>query len=312
MQLARETLAQSIQLIRGLGNEARFSRGMAQFYLGITHMRLGEFATAQRYAEQALVLFEEIQDAYGLACCHYALGRIQIEQGQMLAARTHLEQAENWSCTAGDRLVIFLVLESLQLMAVSEGDFTKALALIQQGLEITRQMKDNWMISGALRESGNIAQVTGDYAQAASLFRESGELSQQQGLLGDLARARYNQGYVAILQGDLPAGAAYFQESWSLFSQVENRRGQTEVLDGWAAFSAANGQDELAARLLGTADASFQQQGAGRWPVDLLEYQKLHGNLLDRLGEERFGEAYAAGQGLSIEQALEEVDRIAP
>jgi tetratricopeptide (TPR) repeat protein len=161
------------------------------------------------------------------------------------------------------------------------------------------------MVSGALREAGNVSQAMGDYPAASDYFTESGEISRQQGLLNDYARTRFNLGYVAVLQGRLPAGRSKLHESLELFSLFDNRRGRAEALDGFAALAAAEGNPVRAARLLGAADASFETLGAGRWPVDLLEYQKLRAALEGRLGIDAFHTHYASGRQLSLEQALE-------
>lgn len=160
------------------------------------------------------------------------------------------------------------------------------------------------MISSALREAGNIAQAKGDFGRAQALFLESGELYRQQGLPNDLARTCFKLGYLAILQGDMPAGKVYIEEALDLYRKLKHERGLTEILDGWAAHAAATGRPELAARLQGAADASFQLLGLTRWPQDLIEYQKKRTALLETLGEQRYQEAYSLGKTLDLEQAL--------
>ncbi len=302
---ALETLQQALDLSKSLGDPARSIQVLILYFSAITYMRLGKYTAAQQAAEDALALSHELQDAYGLAVANYGLGRIWIEQGQVQAARAYLEQALKWSRLAGDRSVTSLVLNSLVLLAASDGKFSEALAVNRESLEIARQMKDIWMISGALREAGNLAQAMGDYPTASDNFTESGEISRQQGLQNDYARTRFNLGYVTLLQENLPAARSYLHESHNLFGQLGNQRGLTECLDGYAALLAAEGHFELAARLLGAADASFEILGAGRWPVDLLEYQRLRTRLEEKLGEQAFGIHYASGQTLSLEQAWE-------
>ena len=300
-----KTLDQALILAKSMGAPARVTQALVLYYRSVADMRLGNFTAAQQEAEAALALPEEIQYTYGLAVSNYGLGRIWLEQGQIQAARPHLEQALIWSRTAGDRLVISLVLNSLELVAISDGDYSGALALNQESLELAWQMKDMWMVSGALREAGNVSQAIGDYPAASDYFTESGEISRQQGLLNDYARTRFNLGYVAVLQGRLPAARSKLHESLELFSRFDNRRGRAEALDGFAALAAAEGNHARAARLLGAADASFETLGAGRWPVDLLEYQKLRAALEGRLGIDAFHTHYASGRQLSLEQALE-------
>lgn len=298
------TLNRSIDLHKNVTEEGRHSYALALFYLGMTHMRLGNFSAAQKAGQEALEIFQDVREYDGMAFGKFLLGRIQLEQGQMQLAEGALKQALEWSRKAGDRLVISLVISSLEILAISEGDYAGAQALNEEELELARQMKDIWMISSALREAGNIAQAKGDFGRAQALFLESGELYRQQGLPNDLARTCFKLGYLAILQGDMPAGKVYIEEALDLYRKLKHERGLTEILDGWAAHAAATGRPELAARLQGAADASFQLLGLTRWPQDLIEYQKKRTALLETLGEQRYQEAYSLGKTLDLEQAL--------
>jgi tetratricopeptide (TPR) repeat protein len=301
---ALESLDRCVILANTVGKPADKIQALAIVYRSFTQMRLSNFQSALRDAQDALERFQSLEDAYGLALANYSLGRIAIEQAKYKDAQYYTEQALDWSRRAGDRHVIFLVLNSLELLVLSRGDFVEAGVLILETLKVAREMKDVWMISAALREAGNLAQVQGDYTAAAGYFSESGEISRQQGLLSDYARTRFNLGIVAILQGDLTVGRTYLHESREFFRQINHLRGLAECLDGLAALSAAQGQIELAARLLGAADAWFQSQGTGRWPVDQNEYANLQSQLEDRLGLKAFMAEYAAGQQINLEQAL--------
>lgn len=302
--MSLDSLNRSIDLLKGFGKEASYTMADALFYSAVAQMRLGYFTASEKAADDSRRLFEQLASAYGLANTYYALGRIWLEQGQVSIARPYLQNALDYSRRAGDRLIISLVLNSLELLAISDGDFDVAKQMNQESLALAEEMEDNWMVSAGLREAGNITQATGDYQQAAELFTRSAELSKKLGLFNDLARARFNQGCVSILRGEHECGQAFLRESWRLFSQLKNRRGQSEVLDGWALEASAKGACEAAAQLQGTADASLHALGVGRWPVDLLEYHKVRSALIDRLGEERYRQFYDQGRNLSLEDAM--------
>jgi predicted ATPase/class 3 adenylate cyclase len=309
-QNAIKSLNRSIDLARTVGTPARYVLALALDWRGLTHMRLMDFVSAQRDGEDSRALFQELHDAYGLGNSNYALGRISIEQGKLQAALPFIEQALKWSRTAGDRLLIALVLNDQMLIAISNGDYTTAQALNQESLEIARRMNDLWLTSGRLREAGNLAQLMGDYSNAFDYFLESGEIVRQQGLINDYARNRFNLGYVAVQQGDLDSGRSFLRESWELFSQLNLERGLVECIDGFALLAGATGQSELAACLLGASDALFQSLGATRWPVDQHEYDKLRSRMEEILGVEAFTFQYTRGQKLGLKQALEAADGV--
>jgi tetratricopeptide (TPR) repeat protein len=249
-------------------------------------------------------VFKDIYSTYGMAVAYYSLSRISIEQGKLERAKPDLEKALYWSRLAGDRQLIALVLNSLVVLAISNQDFFAAQTLNLESLLLARQLDDDWMVSGALREAGNLAQAMGEYPQAVDYFTQSGEISREQGLTNDFARTRFNLGYLAVLQADFSLARSYLQESLDLFFRLSHRRGQMESLDGFAALAAYAGHLDAAARLLGAVDALFESLGSNRWPVDQLENEKLRQKLELGLGAKEFSKHYAGGRKLSLDQAI--------
>jgi predicted ATPase/class 3 adenylate cyclase len=303
-QDALDTLERCISLVRSLAAPAQFILGIASSYRAFSQMRLGNYAAAQDDAQNALGVFKDIYSTYGMAVAYYSLSRISIEQGKLERAKPDLEKALYWSRLAGDRQLIALVLNSLVVLAISNQDFFAAQTLNLESLLLARQLDDDWMVSGALREAGNLAQAMGEYPQAVDYFTQSGEISREQGLTNDFARTRFNLGYLAVLQADFSLARSYLQESLDLFFRLSHRRGQMESLDGFAALAAYAGHLDAAARLLGAVDALFESLGSNRWPVDQLENEKLRQKLELGLGAKEFSKHYAGGRKLSLDQAI--------
>jgi tetratricopeptide (TPR) repeat protein len=220
-------------------------------------------------------------------------------------ARQPTERALVWAYRCGDRYLISLIQNSLELIEISSGNYTKAKDLNRIGLQISKELEDPWLLSAMLREAGNLAQILGEQTEAIRLFTESGSLSHQQGLMGDYARTRYNLGVLFTLQGELPIADEYLKEALELFKQLDNRRGQAECLDGYGLLAYEQGKSEKAAILIGAADAEFARLKFERWPVDLLEHERLIAKLASELEPEKYSQALVRGAELSPEEAID-------
>jgi tetratricopeptide (TPR) repeat protein len=298
-------LEKSLQILRTQGAQGCYWLGIGLFYLAITRMRLNAYDPAMEVIQESLAIFEALQDTYGLASSNYGLGRIYIEQGDMQAARQPTERALEWGRRCGDRYLISLILDSLVLIEVSDGNYARALEHNWSGLQISRELDDPWLLSAMLREAGNLAQIMGELPEAIGLFKESNSLSSQLGLMGDYARTSYNLGVMYARQGEHLTAETYLTEALALFKQLDNRRGQAECLDGFALLAYAQDQPEKAAALIGAADAEFACLKIARWPADLLEHERLLAQITGELEPEIYAQAQSRGVSLSLDEAID-------
>jgi non-specific serine/threonine protein kinase len=111
-------------------------------------------------------------------------------------------------------------------------------------------------------------------------------------------------GWTMLERGEGGGAAAFFHEALPLHLEAGNRRGLAGCLTGLAALALARGRPEVAARLLGAADAIDGAGGAVRPPVLQRRHERLSGDIAAALAEEAFAAAWAAGQALSPEQAV--------
>ena len=87
--------------------------------------------------------------------------------------------------------------------------------------------------------------------------------------LGDLARA----------EGDLSLAGAHFRESLTIARPLARNRVIAQALEGLASVAASQGRREVAARLLGAADALHGTTSETRFPADRVAYERVVGGL---------------------------------
>jgi non-specific serine/threonine protein kinase len=110
--------------------------------------------------------------------------------------------------------------------------------------------------------------------------------------------------------GDAERAQALFAESMAIHQAQQNRPGMAEMLVGFAATTIARGAPTTAARLLGAAAAFGGARVTSAWPATHTEYAGYLALVRSQLSEVAFREAGAAGRALSLEQAIDEAQRL--
>ena len=144
----------------------------------------------------------------------------------------------------------------------------------------------------------------GDYARATRLLEESLELRRQLGNKWGIAVSLGTLGWVAMHEGDWQRAVARLGESLEVRKEIEDRGGSAWCLERLAELAIARGKAEKAVRLLSAAAVLRISIGSVIDPVDQPDYQKMRAALRMELGEERFTAIWTEGRVLSLEQAI--------
>ncbi len=141
------------------------------------------------------------------------------------------------------------------VLAVEQGDYAPADALIRESLDIARQFRDQQGAAVSLNALAVIARDRGDVAVARSLLEESMVLWRELGDQKAVARALSNLANVLKLQGDYDHALALHVECLSIFQGLGDRTGVAWSLNYQGDVAGDHG-DTAAAR-------SLYEQGLG-------------------------------------------------
>jgi hypothetical protein len=200
---------------------------------------------------------------------------------------------------AGDRTSAGGLLDAAQAITTSESDFPARVSLLQ-GRALNALLDDLVTVRSATTEG-------------VRLGREAGDLYSLGMLLVDLA-------LVALIDGELDELKPLLSEALGIARRLDDRVAEYCLLDGLgchAAHAARSGQPQLAARLLGAADAVQASGGAASCRSSLHWWPRPKQSTTAALGEHSFQAEFEAGQGLSREAAIasalgERADAAAP
>ena len=130
------------------------------------------------------------------------------------------------------------------------------------------------------------------------------ELADRFGYTWLTASARLQQAWVAIVQGRPDQARQLLDEALELSLAIRIIRSVTLCLAGFAQLAFAEGDLERAALLAGAADGLRRRAGFTTWPMLRRGEAEIAAQIRQVLGDDRFGQAFAAGSRLSQQEAV--------
>jgi predicted ATPase len=218
----------------------------------------GHWTEGRRLLEAALALanehdLEESEDVLDGAAL---LAFWQGDDARGLAHATHLlEISRACGRRSGEAVALNLIAHG----AAQRGDFERARVLWEASLAIARDLNDEWQISIALNNLGDVELNVGNFGRALELFEES--LPQAQG--GDFdrrARGLANMGFARLGLDDNAGARAEFANALKAARAIGVRETYVNALLGLAATWVGEDPPQ-AGRLQGVSDAIATQLG---------------------------------------------------
>ena len=275
--------------------------------LGAAAETRGAYAQATALYEQNLALARaaDLTSLAGWQLGH--LGRVALIRGDYERATALLE--ESLSAAGGRERIEHGVSWSLQYLgrvALHRGDHERGRALFEEGLAAAREVGNKMGIAWALSNLGRTARIQDDHARATRLLEESLSVCRDVGDRWGAALSLGNLGRVALACNDYQRAAALFEENLVLCRDLAGReRRLTYALHYLGVVARELGQPERAVRLFGAAQALREEAGRPMSPLDLAEHERQHDVVRRALGDERFAAAWATGQAMSLDEAIQ-------
>lgn len=184
------------------------------------------------------------------------------------------------------------------------GHIDKARIYHEEALVEARAINENWLISFALNNLGEVARTQGQFNLARKYYEESEALLRATGDRGDVARFVHNLGYIAQHEEEFELAEAQFRKSLAMFRRLGNRRGIAECLAGLAGLKAQQGETEWGAIMLSAAESVLKMTGGAWWPADRVEVERNREMMQSALGADEFAKAQKTGMAMNMDQAI--------
>ena len=228
-----------------------------------------------------------------------------------------------------------------------QGENELAASLLQESLDLYRELEDEEGTARAIAELGGVAIAQMDLDRAAALYAEAVPLFRSQGRLSRVAASLGNLGTIAHMRGDPATAVGFYTEAIEASRAagdedgnavnlhnlgrselalgrtepafealreslaIARRLGYREViaycLGGFAEMATLNGDSERAATLLGASEHLFTEIGASPSPDEAQAQERATEHILEALGAERAEELRAEGAALTLDELLDDV-----
>jgi predicted ATPase len=184
------------------------------------------------------------------------------------------------------------------------GDFEGALWELSASLEELRGHEEPFYTALAAFTAGAAETALGRPDGARRHLAVMRELADRFGYTWLTASARLQLGTLAILQGRLDQARELLDEALDLSLAIRIIRNVTLCLAAFAQLAFAEGDPERAALLAGAAEGLRRRAGFSTWPMLRQSEALLAAQIRQALGDDRFGQAFAAGSRLSQQEAV--------
>lgn len=290
-----------------LRKQRRDTRGIAASLgcLGLVAAEQGDYVAARALYQEALALNRQMGDRAGEAANLNSLGIVAMEQGHYEEALSLYEQALALHRERVDQLWVAITLHNLGVLARRQGDYARAQALAEEALHLNRELGNRHWEAGNLHLLGHIAEHQGEYVAARSLYEQSLSIFRQIGVKEGAAWALLHLGRLSVKERNASEAAPVLRESLLLARQIQSKLLHLETLAAFAALAELQEQPQRSARLWGAEETLRKGLGV---PLSAREHEEREvslARLRALLGQDAFAAAFAEGQRMPLEEALE-------
>lgn len=265
----------------------------------------GDYSQATTLSSASVALFRQLGDKRGIAGALHGLALVARAGDNYAAVRAIYRESLALYREVGDRSHTAYTLFYFGIAHWLEGDYDGAEPLFQESLTIAQELNDRKAIAFGLFGIGQVALGRNDYAVAQTYLAES---LPDHIILGDqrsTSRVRYGLGDAAAGAGDYAAAYVHYRQCLTLGQALGDRYFMIWCLEGVARVTTAYGQSLRAVQLLAAGAALRDTLGISQQPCRRATYAHLQATLRAQLDDATFATAWAAGQALDLEQAVQ-------
>ena len=188
-------------------------RGMALAYhrLGGAYSRIND-AAARVALEESVSLYRKIGDKGGLAYSLMSLGTVNLTHGENSLAHLQLQESLEQCRELRNKEGIAWSLLMLALLLLTENNLSKVTPLLEECLVLFSEISNKQGRARALMLMGELMSKQGKYVEARSFLEESLALLREVGSRQFIAQSLLKLASTAAIQGDVPGARTYYEE----------------------------------------------------------------------------------------------------
>ena len=159
--------------------DSRQSLADVTFWMGRSYYSTGSLDEAKKWQHQALKLYQELKDTYGIAEATAALGEIDLRQGENEVAKPRVEESLRLYQAVGATKKVSYAYMSLGVVEVQMGNIEKAKKLIEKSNEMMEEIGEPIAIARTLNNLAVIHDMLDDKDHAMTLHMRALKLRRE-------------------------------------------------------------------------------------------------------------------------------------
>jgi DNA-binding SARP family transcriptional activator len=280
-------------------------RAKALNALGALAEEQADFAHAAGWYTSSLALYRALADGPGIAAALNNLGGVRYKQGEFGSAAECFEESAALAREQGDRYGTGVALHNLAgVIYDSGGDLERAGALLEETLAIWDEIGLPQGTATTLSSLGQMALIRGDHAGAARWFAQSLATLRDIGDNRSISLSLVGLGRASHRLGDQAGATTSYHEALALRHEIGDKLGVAECCEGLGEVALACGDASRTLRLYGGAASIRAAIGSPVLPSDQAAYDAVLAAARAQLGAATADAAWAAGQSMSLEDAV--------
>ena len=214
MALQLPALPQAIEAMRqalALSRQLHDSKGESQALMRLAtfYRRNADNATAQRYNQQARVVFKRRHDLAGIAKTYQQDGWIELQLEHPAAALQAALQGLPYAEQAGDKEGLTRLQVVIGTVHVQLENPEEAIAVLQPALRIAEATGDTYMVTAALNQLGNAYRMQQKWPLAINYLKRSERKNREIADITSALTDEINLSELYVKQGDLAQALRY-------------------------------------------------------------------------------------------------------
>ncbi|NDJ36944.1 MAG: tetratricopeptide repeat protein, partial [Chloroflexi bacterium] len=300
---AERLMQEALTRLRALGNQP--DTGDTLIGLGVTAIKQGRAAEAIATYQEAAAIFEQLGDRYGLWRVANNLGTAYVSQGDLEQAQRYLEQAVEEARAIGIRRQQLATSSNLGVLYAMSGKMDEAERIFTETLEIARRLGALQEISQNLSNLAHLSALKEDYPAARDHYEEVAAIREETGdmpLLTDVL-AGLAPIYQRLGRPDKASGA--LRRTIDLAKAHQVRPLIVKIIGAAAEIAYLRSDAAHAARWAGAVLSSDKAEHQIKEEVGRFTPQ-----LKAALGEAGYQAALAAGEAMTADEAVADIERV--
>ncbi len=291
-----------VAIYRVLGD--RRGIALALRHLGYHAANMGNFERGEQLATEALAEAREANAPWAGAQSMQVLGMAAMGRGDYLLAGRHFETSLATFRSLGDIRAVASTLEQLAACAFEQSDYGASRTYAREALASARELRSRVRMCSAMTELGMIARQDGDGVQSRALLEEGLALARVAGDRWDAGTALLYLGWLARTDGDVGRAESLVMDGLADLRESGLPAIVAAAIGFQGVLAIDRGAHHRGARLLGAVVA---RQVPPLWlpPSDRQVLEASAAAARVALGEQEFAAAWAEGQAMRLEEAVD-------